>query len=85
MTSRRRAPSTSAPLPTALALGLLWLALAGCAHGGASGDPGSGIRFLSDDFPGALARARASGKPLFVDAWAPWCHSCVSMKSYVIS
>ncbi len=81
MSVRRRAFSTSAPHRTALAL--LFLALAACAHGGGSGDPGSGIRFLSDDFPGALARARAEGKPLFVDAWAPWCHSCVSMKSYV--
>ena len=82
MSFRRRALSTSAPSRTALAV--LGLALAGCVHGaGTGGDPGSGIRFLSDDFPGALARARAEGKPLFVDAWAPWCHSCVSMKSYV--
>jgi tetratricopeptide (TPR) repeat protein len=41
------------------------------------------VRFLSDDWEGALALARAEGKPLFVDAWAPWCHSCVSMKAYV--
>lgn len=81
MTPVRRDLSTSAPHRTALAL--LCLALGGCAHGSGSGDPGSGIRFIADDFPGALARARAEGKPLFVDAWAPWCHSCVSMKSYV--
>ncbi|MGZ6080035.1 MAG: thioredoxin family protein, partial [Myxococcaceae bacterium] len=81
MTSRRRVFSTTAPQRTALAL--LCLALGACAHGGSSGDPGSGIRFVADDFPGALAQARAEGKPLFVDAWAPWCHSCVSMKSYV--
>jgi len=78
---RRRALSTSAPRTPGLAL--LCLALAACAHGGRGGEPGSGIRFISDDYPGALARARAEGKPLFVDAWAPWCHSCVSMKSYV--
>ncbi|MGZ6028659.1 MAG: thioredoxin family protein [Myxococcaceae bacterium] len=81
MTSRRRAFSTTAQQRTTLAL--LGLALGACAHGGSSGDPGSGIRFVADDFPGALAQARAEGKPLFVDAWAPWCHSCVSMKSYV--
>ena len=81
MTVRRRALSTSAPQLRSLAL--LCVALVGCAHAGRGGEPGSGIRFVSDDFPGALARARAEGKPLFVDAWAPWCHSCVSMKSYV--
>jgi thioredoxin-like negative regulator of GroEL len=79
---RRRPISSPAPLRFALALGCL--VLAACVHGGVGGtDTGSGIRFVSDDFPGALARARAEGKPLFVDAWAPWCHSCVSMKSYV--
>jgi hypothetical protein len=79
---RRRAFSISAPYRTALPL--LALALA-CVHGGGGGErePGSGIRFLSDDYSAALARARAEGKPLFVDAWAPWCHSCVSMRSYV--
>ena len=82
MTVRRRDLSTSALSPPTLAL--LCLALLGCAHGVNGGDePGSGIRFLSDDFAGALEQARAEGKPLFVDAWAPWCHSCVSMKSYV--
>ena len=81
MTFRRRAFSTSALRLTGLAL--LAAALAGCAHAGKGEAPGSGIRFVSDDFAGALARARAEGKPLFVDAWAPWCHSCVSMKSYV--
>ena len=80
-TSRRRALSTSALQLSGLAL--LATALAGCVHAGKGETPGSGIHFVSDDFAGALARARAEGKPLFVDAWAPWCHSCVSMKSYV--
>ena len=82
MSVRRRALSTSAlRLP---ALALLGVLLGACAHGGRGGDDrGSGIRFIADDYPGALARARAEGKPLFVDAWAPWCHSCVSMNSYV--
>ena len=83
MTFRRRAFSTSA-------LQLTGLALLACRRPRRvrarreGGDLGAtGIHFVSDDFPGALARARAEGKPLFVDAWAPWCHSCVSMKSYV--
>src|SRR6202040_2071716 len=39
--------------------------------------------FIEDDYPRALAQARAEGKPLFVDAWAPWCHTCLSMRAYV--
>jgi tetratricopeptide (TPR) repeat protein len=39
--------------------------------------------FIEDDYPTALAQARALGKPLFVDAWAPWCHTCLSMRAYV--
>jgi hypothetical protein len=31
-----------------------------------------GLPFIKDDFSRALAQARAEGKPLFVDAWAPW-------------
>jgi hypothetical protein len=27
---------------------------------------------VEDDYPRALAVARAEGKLLFVDAWAPW-------------
>ena len=41
-------------------------------------------RMVDDDYPGALAKAKASGKLLFVDAWAPWCHSCLSMRAYVL-
>ena len=61
------------------------LLLLSCAHGPATPESQGVVRFISDDWEGALARARAEGKPLFVDAWAPWCHSCVSMKAYVFS
>ena len=40
--------------------------------------------FVEDDLAGAAARARAEGKALFVDAWAPWCHTCLSMKNFVL-
>ncbi|HUM10037.1 MAG TPA: thioredoxin family protein [Myxococcaceae bacterium] len=45
--------------------------------------PASGIVFLEDDYRGALAKARAEKKPLFLDSWATWCHSCLSMGSFV--
>ena len=42
------------------------------------------ITWSVDDLPGALAAARAKKVPVFVDAWALWCHSCLSMQSYVL-
>jgi tetratricopeptide (TPR) repeat protein len=45
--------------------------------------PAGAIGFLKDDVDGALARARAEKKALFVDAWAEWCHTCLSMQHYV--
>jgi thioredoxin-like negative regulator of GroEL len=41
------------------------------------------LRWFHDDYPAALACARAQNKPLFIDDWAPWCHTCLSMKHTV--
>lgn len=41
------------------------------------------LAWMADDFPAALARAKAEHKPLFIDAWATWCHTCLSMQAYV--
>jgi len=30
------------------------------------------LPFIADDYPRALAAARAGGKPIFLEAWAPW-------------
>jgi hypothetical protein len=30
------------------------------------------LPFIDDDYDAALVRARALGRPIFVDAWAPW-------------
>lgn len=43
------------------------------------------LPFIHDDYPKALAEAKRRQKPLFVDAWAPWCHSCQSLRSYVLT
>jgi thioredoxin-like negative regulator of GroEL len=43
------------------------------------------LPFIHDDYPKARAEAKRSNKPLFVDAWAPWCHSCVSLRAYVLT
>lgn len=41
------------------------------------------IVFREGDFEGALDEARSSNKLLFVDGWAPWCHTCLSMRETV--
>ncbi len=38
----------------------------------ASAERRSVLPFIADDYPGALARARAKNLPIFVEAWAPW-------------
>jgi thioredoxin-like negative regulator of GroEL len=60
----------------------LVLALAGCTRAPAA-PAAAPVRFIEDDYPRALAEARSRKVPLFVDAWAPWCHTCLSMRAYV--
>ncbi|HTJ84236.1 MAG TPA: thioredoxin family protein [Polyangiaceae bacterium] len=38
-------------------------------------------RFTEGDLDGALARAKAEKKLVFVDLWAPWCDACLALKS----
>jgi thioredoxin-like negative regulator of GroEL len=43
----------------------------------------SSIHFIENDFGAALALARQSSRPLFIDVWTTWCHTCQSMRAYV--
>lgn len=43
------------------------------------------VGFIADDLTRARALARAQRKALFVDAWAAWCHTCLSMRNYVLN
>lgn len=47
--------------------------------------PAKGPTVIEDDFARAVAQARAKKKLLFVDAWAPWCHTCVFMREHVLN
>jgi thiol-disulfide isomerase/thioredoxin len=38
-----------------------------------------------ESFDEGMAKAKAEGKAVLVDAWAPWCHTCLSMQHYVLN
>lgn len=45
--------------------------------------PDAPVPFIKDDYPAALAAAKERGVPLFIDFWAPWCHTCRHMNANV--
>jgi tetratricopeptide (TPR) repeat protein len=40
--------------------------------------------WFENDYAGALAQARSRNVPLFVDASAVWCHTCLAMRAFVL-
>lgn len=74
------------PTRFVFALSALPFIAAACASTSTSPPPpDQAPRFIEDDAAGAFAKAAASGKPLFVDTWATWCHSCLALKAEVLS
>jgi thioredoxin-like negative regulator of GroEL len=51
----------------------------------AKAEPHGALPWIADDYPAALACARARGVPLVLDLWAPWCHTCISMQTTVFT
>ncbi len=43
------------------------------------------ISWTENDYAAALTAAKAADKPLVLDMWAPWCHSCRSMQNTVLA
>lgn len=41
------------------------------------------VPFVEDDFDAALALAKRRNVPLVIEGWAPWCHTCRSMRAFV--
>ncbi len=62
---------------------LLLALVLGCASAPKLAPQATGPLFIENDYPKALAEARARNQLLFIDFWAPWCHSCVSLRAYV--
>lgn len=48
-------------------------------------EPKEVLPFIEDDYARAVEQAKKQKLPIFVDAWAPWCHTCRFMKAYVFS
>ena len=71
-------------LAAALAAALFAVPAAGAATAAAPA-PREVLPFIEDDYTKALAAAKAAGKPIFFEAWAPWCHTCRSMKAFVFT
>ena len=46
--------------------------------------PQGPVAWFKDSYADAQRCARARGVPLVIDFWAPWCHTCLSMKHYVL-
>lgn len=45
----------------------------GGPHGeSTAGRPRFAVPFIDDDYPRAVAEAKARGVPIFVENWAPW-------------
>ena len=57
---------------TRLQAALAAVLLAAPAAFAKTSEPREILPFIADDYPKALAAAKAEGKPIFLEAWAPW-------------
>lgn len=68
-----------------LALAAAAPAQAAPPHGGHGRAPAFTLPFIENDFARAMASGRETRRPVFVEMWAPWCHSCRSMRAFVFT
>ena len=67
------------------------VALAACTHAApvaphpvVAAKPEVPHAWIEDDYARALAEAKKTGAPLFVDVSAVWCHTCKAMRAFVL-
>lgn len=48
------------------------------------GSRGGALVFIEDDAGRAMDIARERHVPVFVDVWAPWCHTCLSLREIAL-
>ncbi len=54
------------------------------AHAKTAKPDESGIAWIENDYAAAVKLATEQGKPLLIDLWADWCHTCLAMKAGVL-
>jgi thiol-disulfide isomerase/thioredoxin len=66
-------------------LAVLALAVAACHRPDpcAGTQPEGPLAWFTDDMNAAATCAKAKNVPIVVDLWAPWCHTCLSMRTTV--
>ncbi len=77
-------PSTPRRIATAALLALCALMMVSAPALAAGSQDGGPIPWHADAYEAALAEARATNRPLVIDLWAEWCHTCLSMKHTVL-
>ena len=59
--------------------------LAGAADPATAGEPANRRRCRSSRTTARARAEQAQKRPIFVDAWAPWCHTCRFLRAYVFT
>src|SRR5690349_19631534 len=57
----------------------------GASAGAARTIQRNGLVWYEDAPDAAFAAARAAGRRVVIDLWAPWCHTCLSMQNFVLT
>jgi thioredoxin-like negative regulator of GroEL len=80
LSSAIMAPSAGCGAPVSTPASAASAPPAGSASAAAPAPRAPAIEWVHDDMTHAYAVARKSRRLVFVDVWAPWCHTCLAMQ-----